>query len=215
MVSRTSKQKSQSQKPSKAVKPSGAKGVRFAEVDLNEDTDMEDVGAGSDKDVSDKGEEETEEEEEEEGDPDEFIDVLDILDGRGEAENPDNIGEVERGSNGSRIMRENEESEGGEHEEHEGNEEDEDEDEEPSTGLGLDEFSVDEDEADPSALDHLGSFITNLDAGTKRKAPEDVDSAEVVGDDKRKRRRHLLKEQTQTGVESEFVAQAGVCVPHA
>ena len=170
---------------------------------------MEGAGAGSGEDVFDKGEEEPEDEEEEEGDTDEFIDVLDVLGDRGEADIPDNVGEVERGRKDGCITRENEEIEG-----LEGSEEN-DEDEEPSAGLDPDEFSAEEDEADRYALNHLGSFIISLGAGTKRKASEDADSAEAAADDKRKRRRRLLKEQTQTGVESEFAAQTGVCVPHA
>ncbi|GJE97818.1 Utp14 domain-containing protein [Phanerochaete sordida] len=203
----SSNKKSQPKK-SKAAKPSKAKEVRFAEIDLNEDSEMGDAAADSEEDASEVNGEESEEEEEEEGEPDEFIDVLDILDGRGEADIPDDIGQVEIEGKDGRIRGEDESDE----EEGRGSEkEDEDEeDEDPSVAVDPDEFSADEDdEADPSALDHLGNFITSLDAGTKRKAPEEGDSAEAAADDKRKRRRRMLKEQTQTGLESEFAAQAG------
>ena len=73
----------------------------------------------------------------------------------------------------------------------------------------MSEFAPDDEEvADPSALDHLESFITSLDTGSKRKASEVRDATDSA-DDKRKRRRRMLKEQTQAGVESEFAAQAG------
>lgn len=162
--------------------------MHFAEVDLDEDIDVGETSSRADI----EGEsEESEDEEEEGGEPDEFIDVLDILDGRGEPESEDDKGGMER----EKTERDLDE------------EEDEEliEDEEE---LVAPEFSIseDEEEAEPAALANLETFITSLDAGQKRKAPDDVPGSE---NHERVRKRRLLKEQTQAGVESEFAAQPG------
>lgn len=176
-------------------------------MDLNEDSDHASVS--EDEDGAEQSHEEDEEEEEEDGDPDEFIDVLDILDGRGEPESEDDQGEVER--DGSRRVSGSEDSEGEVRMGESGVEDNDDEDSgdaaEQSTRIELDE-DVDVD-IDDSALQNLQFFITGLDAGTKRKAPDDGDNADVLSGDSRKRKRRLLKEKAQVGAENEFAAQTG------
>ncbi|KIP03917.1 hypothetical protein PHLGIDRAFT_25886 [Phlebiopsis gigantea 11061_1 CR5-6] len=199
-----------------ATKPTPSKGVRFAEVDLNEDSDMVDADAESEHADS---EDDDSEEEEEEGDPDEFIDVLDILDGRGQPESEDDSAQVAREGSPEGSRNGSDEYGGndlGEVDEEidavgEGENDSDDEEEDDSLSHGEHPYKFapdDEEDADPSALDHLENFITSLDTGSKRKASEDADAAESAAD-KRKRRRRILKEQTQAGVESEFAAQAG------
>lgn len=190
-----------SKKASKATAQKKSKGVHFAEVDLNEDTDIE-------EDVSDvsRDDDGSEEEEEEEGEPSEFIDLLDILDGRGDPESEDDMGEVEREGQTDRTGQAHD----GSGDDPEQGDETEDEDHSDDEHVHQSDPELeDEANADPSALDHLGSFITNLDAGTKRKAPED--NAEEQSEETKRRKRRMLKEQTQNGIESEFAAQTG---PH-
>ena len=72
--------------------------------------------------------------------------------------------------------------------------------------------SEDEDDADV-ALDGLSAFVSGLDAGTKRKAADrdDVDgpdNASAGADAQRPRKRRIIHERTQAGVESEFAARA-------
>ena len=165
------------------------KGVRFADVDLNEDgSDMEDDHISEHNDDS-------EEEEEEEGDPDEFIDILDVLDGRGEPDLGDEKEEMETIEGAERNEDEDEDEA-----------EDEDEDEgEDAAEEGSDEegFALSADEEDaPEALEGLGTFISGLDTGKKRKA----DEAEASGDPARRKRR-IIQERTEAGAENEFAAK--------
>ncbi|KAI0347583.1 Utp14-domain-containing protein [Trametopsis cervina] len=179
---------------SKNVALGNAKSVRFTEVDLNEDSD-----AAMSAPESGKGDSGSDEDEED-GDPDEFIDVLDVLDGRGEAESEDGLRVPE-------PLHEVVPTGRGEPSTHE--ESDADGDEPNVTSDGESSLSGDEMEADPSALQHLEEFITTLDAGTKRKEPGDESSPQIHASDSRARKRRLLKEQTQSGVESEFAAHPG------
>ncbi len=178
-------------------------------MDLNEDTD-EDVADEPEEDESGASDEE-----EEEGDPDEFIDVLDILDGRGEPQSEDDLGEVQKQPSVRRqekSRRPQEETNAGtDIRSGEGESEDEEMDEEEVEDASEDVISVSEseDDADASALQNLETFITSLDAGKKRKVPDDNDATETPAGQDRKQRRRLLKEQTQTGTESEFAAAAG------
>ena len=210
-------------KGSNKSKAGPSKAVHFAEVDLNEESDAE-TPELADDDMS-EDEDEDDEEEEEEGDPSEFIDVLDILDGRGEPESEDDVGEVERESlqkasdmrkpgagegSDEDAMEEDEQeveqgqADGGDEDEDENNEdEDEDEDAPPLT------IEADDAEVDDSALQNLESFISGLDAGSKRKAPEDSDASDLRVDEPKKQKRRILKEQTQVGAENEFAALSG------
>ncbi|KAI0673820.1 Utp14 protein-domain-containing protein [Trametes maxima] len=182
--------------------------VRFADVDLNEDDDgnsgaeAEEIPgeSGTDGDDSDDGEEE-------EGDPSEFIDVLDVLDGRGEPESEDDKPEVE-GAGTSFIQAENisgdeeDDTMGDEGEVSEDEENDDDDEEMDSTSEGA------ADEQDDSALQELESFVTGLDAGQKRKAPDEEDDKNG-GNAQRARKRRLLPEFTEAGAENEFAVPSG------
>ena len=184
---------------------------------MNLDEDSDDAASQSaDEDVK-EDEESDEEEQEEEGDPEEFIDILDMLDGRGGLSNEDHAGKVgKEGHSEPRIVEEGdeegEEDEGEEDDEEEDDEEEDEEEEEEDDDDDDDElveleraYSVSDDE-DPNALANLETFITTLDAGQKRKAP---DGESTQGHDERARKKRLLKEQTQVGVENEFAAQPG------
>ncbi|KAA1468136.1 Utp14-domain-containing protein [Dentipellis sp. KUC8613] len=167
-------------------KQSKTHGVRFAEVDLNED----------DSDMNEEIEEENaegseEEEEEEEGDPDDFIDVLDVLDGRAAPY----LGSDDDEDRPAR----NEDAKGGR------SDEDEDEGEESGAEAPNDDISMsgDEQEADPDALEGLGNFISSLETGKKRKA-DDTAGADDAG----RRKRRIIAERTEAGQEHEFAAQA-------
>ncbi|KAI0652546.1 Utp14 protein-domain-containing protein [Trametes meyenii] len=180
--------------------------VRFADVDLNEEDDGN-SGAEA-EDVSREsgiGEDDDEDDEEEEGDPSEFIDVLDVLDGRGEPESEDGKREVnetgisfDQATDISGDGHENDDMDGeGELSQDEGDDEDD-----------VDSVSEGEEGQDDSALQELESFVTGLDAGQKRKAPDEVD-AEPEQNAKRARKRRLLPDRTEAGAENEFAAPSG------
>ncbi|KAI0687976.1 Utp14 protein-domain-containing protein [Cytidiella melzeri] len=172
-----------------------AKSVQFAEVDLNEDSD----GVPA----NDTEESEDDSDVEEDGDSAEFIDVLDILDGRGEPESEDIQSKDREGSSSIRVSTgSNDDEEGGQ----DNGESSENDDDEAVASQRASSVSEAEDE---DALHNLGEFITNLDAGQKRKAPDDEPDA-LHEHDKRVRKRRLLKEQTQIGTENEFAAQPGI-----
>ncbi|KAH8094740.1 Utp14-domain-containing protein [Cristinia sonorae] len=183
------------------------KGVRFAEVDLNED-DKEDELQGHESDASqadggDDGSEE-EEEEEEEGEPDEFIDVLDIMDGKGEAmsDDDDTVKLTKKtGDTQPEDIQDDEASEDGSEEE-----ESEEEGEEPSAIISA---SEDEDEEAITKMDSLKTFITSLDAGQKRKLPEDEDSSHPSAVESRPQKRRVLQERAESGIENEFATHTG------
>ena len=158
-------------------------------------------GAGSDED----------DEMEEEGNDDEFIDVLDVLDGKGEVDNGGDLGTVVKGRTNDSGTTEwdNEGGSGGEdHDEEEG--EDEDDNEEEGDSDADDQLAVspsESEDAPPEALDHLQNFISTLDPSSKkRKAPAGDDT---LPDDEgaRTRKRRMIKERTEAGVENEFRAQ--------
>ncbi|KAI9060478.1 Utp14-domain-containing protein, partial [Trametes sanguinea] len=197
---------------SKAKPKKRAGAVRFAEVDLNEDSD----GAKSELDEEEASEgnddEDEDDEDEEEGDPEDFLDVLDVLDGRanleGEEVNPE-AGKARTSSQQQEAAQPeekgDEDEEMGSGEDEEDDEEDDDDDEEDDDDQML---SPSEDEGDESALQELESFVTGLDAGQKRKAPDDEDSKDAA-DAKRARKRRLLPERTEAGAENEFIASSG------
>lgn len=138
--------------------------------------------------------------------------MLDILDGRGEPQSDDEVQPQGDRQSQSQMRTEEDDDSEAEDEEEEGDEEDEEE-EYRERALSP---SDDETNDDPDALSHLESFITNLDAGQKRKAPDDADpsteDADVGGRARRKRR--LLRDETQGGVEGEFAAQPGKFTAH-
>lgn len=193
-------------KKSSAKKSKGS--VRFAEVDLNEDEDM---GGGSDS-RSESGNSEETEEEEEEGDDDEFLDVLDVLDGRGEPDFGDDEGAKSRPHGNSDVESpkrdkkqglQEDSGEGSEEgSEEEGSEEEENEEESNISGS-------EDDEADVSALDSLGTFVNSLEVGGKRKAEDDEGQNEEPGElpVQVKKKKRILKDRTEGGAENEFGAR--------
>ena len=180
--------------------------MRFADVDLNEDS-VEEADEDVDVDAA------SEENNEEEGDPSEFIDVLDVLDGRGDPDSGDDMGEVERqdqaSAKGNREGAEEGDGEGVD-EDMERSEEDSDEqsEDEEETGIVISASEGEEDEGGDSALQELEHFVSSLDAGQKRKAL-DEDDVQHGGDSKPARKRRLLPERTEAGAENEFAAALG------
>lgn len=193
---------------SKSKKTAGHKNVHFAEVDLNEDEDINgrSEDSASDDDVGDS-------DEEEEGEDDEFINVLDVLDGQGEVDNLSDDDESskkptkEQKQISSLLLRSNDE----ENEEIVGNGDDDesDDDESPHEDEEI-TLSVSEDEdADVGdAIGRLDEFVSGLPtSGTKRKLMGD-DEVENASNDQVKRRKKFLKDRTEGGVENEFGARA-------
>ncbi|KAI0778830.1 Utp14 protein-domain-containing protein [Trametes elegans] len=207
-------QKKKAKAKSKPKKKADAgRAARFAEVDLNEDSDQDqEIPEQNAEDASEElDDDDDEEDEEEEGDPSEFIDVLDVLDGRGEPESEDDRGQDEKAAarpKESRIHREDDEDEemGGADDDYEDDEEDEEENDDDDDDKMA--SPSDEDEEDESALQELENFVSGLDAGQKRKAPDDEDAG-VGADAKRSRKRRLLPERTEVGPENEFAASSG------
>lgn len=166
-------------------------------MDLNEDSDevqskaeIEDASEASDGDDDD---------EEEEGDPSKFIDVLDVLDGRGDPESEDEHQDAKKTSSLKTDAAQMSEDE--EEDEEMNSEEDSEEDEDEDDKMGS--ASEPEDEEDDSALQDLEQFVSGLDAGQKRKAPDEDDGKDV--DPKpAARKRRLLPERTELGAENEF-----------
>ncbi|KAJ7590843.1 Utp14-domain-containing protein [Mycena floridula] len=152
-----------SKKVKKTTKKKSA--VRFADVDLNEDVDVD-------------MEDEENSQDEEDGDDDEFIDVLDILDGRGEPDNPSDDQEDQQ-------------------------EDDDEEEEDEEEDSPAEELSDDETAA--GALDELETFISTLDPSSQKRKLPAQESTDVR---ERPRKRRMLKERTETGLESEFRAHS-------
>lgn len=157
--------------------------MRFAEVNLNEDDDM-DGPAEADAENVDK-----DSDAEESGEDDEFINVLDILDGKGIPED-----DQEAVSPSSIPLRPSQDDD-----EEEDEEEGSDSDEDVSEPEDID----DDDEPSHEALDELNAFISKLDpTASKRKLP-----VEENVPDARPLKRRMLKERTEGGEENEFRAR--------
>ncbi|KAF9478917.1 Utp14-domain-containing protein [Pholiota conissans] len=195
-------------KPAKKPPPKSA--VRFADVNLDEDEDME----SSEEKAQDNDSSEEEEEEEEEGDDDEFIDLLDVLDGKGDIDmgSDDETAAKSKSSatSSSRLdaehetYKELEEDKEGEEDEEETSEEEEDDDEPQDQEMV---FEPSDDEDAPEALDRLNDFVSSLDVtAKKRKAPEEDGAA--TNTDARARKRRFTKERTEAGDENEFRAHS-------
>ena len=201
-------------KPKQKAKAS-TRAVRFAEVDLNEDDEDVKADRATQSSSEDEGEDDEEEDgEEEEGDPSEFIDILDVLDGRGEPDLGDEaaIGKVkpppDLKTNGMEI---NEDSDGDEDmdgSEEESGEEDADEQDED---VMVSASEAEDGEDGETALLELESFVSGLDAGQKRKAPDEDDVHDGT-DMKRTRKRRLLPERTEAGIENEFAPALGAYI---
>ena len=172
--------------PTKKAKqgPSATKTVHF-EVNLDESDEGELEGGPSGAGGSDS-------EVEEEGEPNEFFDVLDILDGRADPlsdEEPPAAPPSEKQT--FRVSSDEDE------EEEDADDDKDDQDMDPEPG---DQFIPSDD-----ALRNLGQFISNLDSSAKRKTSEGEDAAVAEGNAPRKKRK-LVKECNEAGVENEFAA---------
>ncbi|KAF9461892.1 Utp14 protein-domain-containing protein [Collybia nuda] len=179
--------------------------VQFADVDLNEDEDIE-VPKSNNVDDSDS----EAEEEEEEGEDDEFIDLLDVLDGRGEVDN---------GSDGENVTKPMKPKTTGRpdpdvnvDDEQQDDDDDDMVDDEPDSESedGGDKFRLspsDEDEDMPEALGDLEKFISTLDPSAKKRKAGDNEATQDL-DRSRKQRRVTIKERTEAGTENEFRAQS-------
>jgi len=160
--------------------------VRFAEVDLNEDEDVE-------RNRSEESEDE------ESGEDEEFIDVLDIMDGRANVEDTEAGSEntCQKSTSQRRHTPETDEDQA----------DDQDDISEAVQPHIEDILPSDDEETAPEALDELQNFISALDttAPKKRKAP-DPDAAPSHRDSERSRkhRRVALREHTEVGPENEF-----------
>jgi U3 small nucleolar RNA-associated protein 14 len=140
------------------------------------------------------------EDEEEEGEDGEFIDVLDILDGRGE---PDNDSDVE--TPGKATPRKKDDSENDDE-----NSEGEDEAEEEDSNMQDAFMPSDQEDTPDDALDDLQNFISNL-SSTPQKRP--LPEGDAAPSDSRPRKRRMLKERTETGLENEFRARTSGMFP--
>ena len=160
--------------------------VHFADVDLNED----DVASESMDDSQD-----------------EFFDILDVFDGKAEV---DEISESKNqrhdaDSKGSTVPKMIEES----IDENEGEGEGEGEGESEVGGSGDDNddeiiaLSASDEEPSLDALASLETFVSGLDTSHKRKA-----SPETNVSDTRARKRRMINERTESGVENEFGVRA-------
>ncbi|PPQ94586.1 hypothetical protein CVT25_011899 [Psilocybe cyanescens] len=182
-------------KPAKKERTKSA--VRFAEVDLDEDEDIE---SGVDKAELDQDSDD----EEEEGDDDEFIDLLDVLDGKGEV---DMGSDDEKAAPRKPSPKIDQESDEDEDLEQSGEDSEEDSEDEVSEDEKMDIEPSDEEDV-PEALDQLNDFVSQLDVtAKKRKAPED-DSAAAGTSEARARKRRQTKEKTEAGEENEFRAHS-------
>ncbi|KAI0082325.1 Utp14-domain-containing protein [Panus rudis PR-1116 ss-1] len=205
--------KKKSLRRKKSKKPKVSK--QHLEIDLNEDEELlSDNEADSSHSTSAS---ESEQEEEEEGDPDDFVDVLDMLDGRGPQENDESNDETAKAkpqpdSSSVRQQSPHQTVPGsfkvpddlGDDSEDENNEISEDEDS-SSASDGI--ISASEDEDEVGTYD-LQNFITNLDAGQKRKVPDDEEGEGTPAATKRQKRR-LVEEKTEAAEENEFAARPG------
>jgi len=136
-------------------------------------------------DAEAQSEDKSEQDADEDGDSDEFLDVLDVLDGRGK---PD-LGDDD-------AQDQSDEEEG---------EEEEEGDEEMGDAFAPSDL---EEQPDGDALDHLGTFVSQLEPGKKRKADEPSEDAAANGAGPPTRKRRMLKERTEAGVEGEFGVHA-------
>ncbi|KAJ3882859.1 Utp14-domain-containing protein [Lentinula edodes] len=186
----------------KVLKKKASKQVSttFADVDLNEDEDEDDAEPQEfERDNGDADGEES-------GEDDEFINVLDILDGRGEPLNDEDNdappasfrGNLPSAQGGDEEM-EDSADEADEEDEKEVDDQDEAE-EDDRISISLSEA---EDEAD-GALDDLQTFISSLNPTSSGSRKRKADGEEP----EHSRKRRIIKERTEAGVESEFRTQS-------
>ncbi|KAJ7123340.1 Utp14-domain-containing protein [Mycena filopes] len=167
--------------------------VRFADVDLNEDDDMQtpkpDSGAEDEEDL----------------DSDTYIDILDVLDGKGEVYNEDSDAEQRPPLMKPPIPLRD--AAVAPHSEDEDDDLEADPDSEiDSPDEAAESLGADYNDASPEALTALHDFISGLPSdappppSAKRKAPVDADTTAP----RKKRAVVAIKERTQAGAEGEF-----------
>jgi U3 small nucleolar RNA-associated protein 14 len=152
-----------------------------------------DVDLNEDGDMASPEEQESEEEG---GDSHEFIDLLDVLDGKGE---------IDMGSDDEKRPKPSRPQEDDE-EEHDDEEQEEEETEEEQDKVELDPFSASEDEA-PEASEQFQKFVSTLDTTAQKRKADDP------AKDSRSRKRRLIAERTEAGVEDEFRAHSSGLFP--
>lgn len=160
------------------------------ENEMNSERRKEDESEGENEDEDGSGEES------------EYLDVLDVLDGRGEpyfGEESEDKNVAKESRQSERDMKgqlNGEERKEGEDEEGESSESDADEDE-----SNEDPFLPSDDDNEDN-IDHLDSFIANLDSATrKRKADGDKPEPSETQEPRKKR---FLQARTEAGAENEF-----------
>ena len=173
-------------KKTRLSKPKPA--VHFADVNLNEDDAASEA----------LGDTQGGDEEMEEGNSDEFFDILDVFDGKTEVDEESQPRNLKRDgdANGSAVLKMVEECV----DEDEDEEDDNDEEDEEDETMAL---SASDEEPSPEALASLDMFISGLDTSHKRKEPPEANVT-----DTRARKRRMIKERTESGVESEFGVRA-------
>jgi U3 small nucleolar RNA-associated protein 14 len=137
------------------------------------------------------------EDEEEEGNPDEYVDVLDILDGKAQPDDGSDSPTVR--TKQYKNTQQEVESDG-----------EEGTDDDSGEQLLDQELSPDEEE-DPTALENLDAFVSNLEVTSKRKTLEDEYSEPQSNP--RGKKRKLMKEHTEAGLESVFAAGKSFGMP--
>ncbi|KAI0936890.1 hypothetical protein AcW1_001012 [Taiwanofungus camphoratus] len=132
------------------------------------------------------------------------------MDGRGEPDSEDNLSQVEKGTRaGTPVSRlqddEDDDKMDSDKAEESGSDTEEDEADQPISAS-----EAEDDEENPSALQDLQQFVTSLDSGQKRKAPDNDNlDGDHIADAARTRKKRLLKERTEAGEENEFAAHVG------
>lgn len=174
--------------------------VTFADVDLNEEEDAEPKESERDNGDTDN------EDGEESGEDDEFINVLDILDGRGEPLNDEDndtpLASFQENSVSAQGGDEEMEDSANEDDEEDDKELDDEDEAEEDDRISI-SLSEAEDEAD-GALDDLQTFISSLDPTSSGSRKRKADGEEP----EHSRKRRVIKERTEAGVESEFRTQS-------
>ena len=161
--------------------------VHFADVDLNEDDVTSEVMDDS---------------------QDEFFDILDVFDGKAEVdeifESKDQRHDADsKGSTVPKMIEESideNEGEGESESESEVGGSDDDDDDNDDEIIAL---SASDEEPSLDALASLETFVSGLDTSHKRKA-----SPETNVSDTRARKRRMINERTESGVENEFGVRA-------
>ncbi|KAJ3912579.1 Utp14-domain-containing protein [Lentinula edodes] len=191
----------------KKKKASKQVSTTFADVDLNEDEDEdEDEDDAEPQEFERDNGDEDNEDGEESGEDDEFINVLDILDGRGEPLNDEDNdappasfrGKLPSAQGGDEEMEDSADEEDEEDEKEVDDQDEAEEDDRISISL-----SEAEDEAD-GALDDLQTFISSLNPTSSGSRKRKADGEEP----EHSRKRRIIKERTEAGVESEFRTQS-------